>query len=102
MGEPASSNATVCNWIAEFKFSRMSTSDEQCSDRPGIVTNLKMIEKMKDIVLEGRRVKVSEIVEIVDISIERVYMLHENLCIKKLSARSVSRLLIIQFDQERN
>ena len=59
-----------------------------------------MINKIHDIVLNDRRVKLSEIVDIVPISKERVgNILHEHSDMRKLSARWVPRLLTI--DQKR-
>lgn len=59
-----------------------------------------MIAKIHDIVFNDRRVKVSEIVEIVGISDKRVRnILHQHLDMKKVSARWVPRLLTI--DQKR-
>ena len=54
-----------------------------------------MIDKIHDIVLNDRRLKVREISETVNISVGRVWhILHECLGMSKLSARWVPRLLI--------
>lgn len=99
--ENAPSDFMVKYWFAEFKRGRSSTIDEQRSGRPKEVTTPEMIDKIHDIVLADRRVKVREIVEIVNISYERVHnILHEHLDMKKLSAKWVPRLLTI--DQKRN
>ena len=53
-----------------------------------------MIDKIHDIVLNDRRLKVREISETVNISVESVWhILHEYLGMRKLSARRVPRLL---------
>ena len=53
-----------------------------------------MIDKIHDIVLSDRRIKVREIVEAIDISQGTVFsILHEKLGVKKISARWVPRLL---------
>ena len=53
-----------------------------------------MARKVHDMVLEDRRLKVSEIAQVLGISGERAfYILTEELCMKKLSARRVPRLL---------
>ena len=55
-----------------------------------------MINKIRDIVLNDPKVKAREIVKIVSISIERVVnILHTHLCMRKLCAGSMPRLLII-------
>ena len=62
--------------------------------RPKEVTSQEMIDKIHDIVLNDRRLKVREISETVKISVGRVrYILHECLSIRKLSARWVPRFL---------
>lgn len=100
-GESAPSKGMVEKWIAEFKCGRASTSDAERSGRPKEVTTEEMIEKIHDIVLNDRKVKLSEIVDIVNISKERVgNILHEHLLMKKLAARWVPRSLTI--DQKRN
>ena len=63
--------------------------------------NLSVIEKIHRIVLNDRRIKVRELVEIVGISHVRVLNItYQQLEMKKLSARWVSRLLTI--DQKTN
>ena len=54
------------------------------------VTSQEMIDKIHDIVLNDRRLKVREIYETVNISVGHVwYILHECLGMRKLSARWV-------------
>ena len=58
------------------------------------MTFQEMIDKIHDIVLNDRRLKVHEISETVNISVGRVWhILHECLGMRKLSARWVPRLL---------
>ena len=57
-------------------------------------------EKVHQVVLDNRRVKVREITKVVNISKERVYhILYQHLGIRKFSARWVPRLLTV--DQKR-
>ena len=61
-----------------------------------------MIDKIYDIVLNDRRLKVREISETVKFSVERVWhILHECLGMRKLSARWVSRLLTANYKRVR-
>ena len=64
------------------------------------MTAREIINNIHDIVLNDPKVKVREIAKIVSISTERVFnTLHTHLCMKKLCARWVPRLLAI--DQKR-
>lgn len=99
-GDSAPSHGMVHKWFTEFRCGRTNTTDAERSGRPAEITTEEMINKIHDIVLEDRRVKISEIAKKVNISNERVFnILHEHLGMKKLSARWVPRLLTV--DQKR-
>ena len=86
--------ATVYNWVNEFKRGRTSTKDEHRSGCPVEVITPEMIDKIHDMVLSDRRIKVREIVEATGISQGTVFsVLHEKLGVEKISARWVPRLL---------
>lgn len=90
------SYSMVKQWVSEFKKGRTSTSDEPRSGRPVEVTTPEMIDKIHKIVVEDRRLKVSEIAETTRMSTERVRnILHEHLNMEKLCARWVPRLLTV-------
>ena len=55
--------ATVYNWINEFKRGLTSTKVEHRSKLPVEVTTPEMIDKIQDMVLSDRRIKVRKIVE---------------------------------------
>ena len=100
LGESALSHAAVKNWVAEFKRGRTSVHDEYRSGRPKSVTTPEMISKVHEMILQNRRLKLSEIANSVSISKERIHhILSEKLHMKKLSARWVPRLLTL--DQKR-
>ena len=87
-------------WFTEFRCGRISTSDAECPGCPKEETSQEMIDKIHDIVLNDRELKVREINETVNISVARVWhILHECLGMRKLSARWVPRLLTA--DQKR-
>ena len=81
---------TVYNWVNEFKRDRTSTCDAcvSRSGRPIEAATPEIIDKIHDIVLTDRQVKVRELVEATGISHgTMISILHEQLGMKKLSAR---------------
>jgi len=88
------------NGAADFKRGRTSLEDDSREGRLKSATIPEIIEKVHDMVLDDRRMKVREIAGSIGISKERVgYILHEELGMKKLCARWVPRLLTA--DQKR-
>jgi len=59
--------ATVYNWMNEFKCGRTFTCDASRSGCPIEAITLEIIDKVHDIVLIDRRMKVRELVEATDI-----------------------------------
>lgn len=93
-GVSAPAFATVYNWVNEFKRGRKSTKDEHRSGRPIEVSTPETIDKIHDMVLNDRRIKLREIVEVTGVSKGTVIsILHEKLDMRKISARWVPRLL---------
>lgn len=85
--------ATVYNWVNEFKRGRSSTKDEHRSGRPVEVSTPEIIDKIHDLILSDRRIKVRELVEATGISQGTVVsILHEKLSVKKFR-RDMPRLL---------
>lgn len=100
-GDSAPSIRTVYKWFQNFRSGHMGTNDAERSGRPVEVTASEIIDKIHDMVMDDRRVKVREIASAVGISNERVHnILHQHLDMKKLSARWVPRLLTL--NQKRN
>ena len=90
----------VQKWFPNFRCGRTSTETIPSLGHPNEITTPEIINKIHDIVLNDWKVKVREIYEIVSISTEHVAnIFHRHLCIRKLCARRVSRLFII--DQKR-
>jgi len=82
--------------LDEFKRDRTSTCDASCSGCPIEAAVPEIIDKVHDIVLTDRQMKVRELVETTGISHGTVIsILHEQLGMKKLSARWVPRLLTV-------
>lgn len=100
-GGSAPSISMVKKWFTEFRCGRTSTSDAQCSGCSKEVITPEIIDKIHEIILDDRRMKVRELAHAVGISTERVHhILHEYLDTRKLSARWVPRLLTL--DHKRN
>ena len=92
--EYAPSHAMVHNSFTVFRSGRISTSDDERTDRPKEVSSQEIIGKIHGILLNDRRLKVREIAETVNISVGCIWHIsHECLGMRKLSARCVSRLL---------
>ena len=99
-GDSAPSFTTVKFWAAEFKRGRTNLGDDERSGRPKTATTDDNIAQVHQMVLDDRRIKVREIAEAMNMSKERVcHILHEELGMRKLSARWVPRLLTL--DQKR-
>ena len=91
--------ATVYNWVNEFKHGSTSTCDASRDVQLKLLPEI--IDKVHDIVLTDRRVKVRELVEVTNISHGTVIsILHEQLSMKKLSARWVPRLLTVDHKRD--
>ncbi|GBP09183.1 Putative uncharacterized protein FLJ37770 [Eumeta japonica] len=91
----------VKKWFTEFRCGRTSTSDAERSGRPKEVITPEIVDKIHEMILDDRRMKVRELAHAVGISTERVHHIsHEYLDMRKLSARWVPRLLTL--DHKRN
>lgn len=94
LGELAPSYSMVKKWTALFKQGRQSVQDDPRSGRPSTAVTPENVDKIHDMVLADRRVKIREIANIMGISTERVYhILTEELGLSKVCARWVPRLL---------
>ncbi|GBM23467.1 hypothetical protein AVEN_181582-1 [Araneus ventricosus] len=77
-GTSAPAFATVYNWLNEFKRGHTSTNDGNLSGRPEEVTSSEKIDKIHDMVLSHRRIKVREIVEATGIKVQRFQFCTKN------------------------
>ncbi|KYN30355.1 hypothetical protein ALC56_15331, partial [Trachymyrmex septentrionalis] len=90
----------VNKWENEFKRDCTSTCDASRLGRPIEAATPEIIDKVHDIVLTDR-VKVRELIEATGISHGTVIsILHEQLGMKKLSARWVPRLLTVDHKRD--
>ena len=70
--ESVPSHGIVYKWFTEFRCGRISTSDAESPGLPKEMSFQEMIDKIHDIVLNDRRLKVRQISETVNISVGRV------------------------------
>ena len=93
-GENSPSYYQVKFWCKQFKWGRESIHDDPKCGRPLEARTEEIINKVEDLVLTDRRVKVSVISREIGISETSVFkILHEDLGMTKVSARWIPRLL---------
>jgi len=94
LGEHKLSNATVRNWVAEFKRGDFSTCDAPSPGGTKTVTTPEIIDQIHELILVDRRISAKSIAEQLGISRERVgSVIHEDLDMRKLSAKCVTKCL---------
>ncbi|GFV73278.1 mariner transposase [Trichonephila clavipes] len=99
-GESALSFTTFEYWVAELKRGGTSCQEQHRSGQSNKVTTPEMAKKIHKAVLDDRRLKVCELADVVGISKSAVLrILSENLDMRKLCARWVARLLILEQKQ---
>ena len=93
-GRSAPSYNTVKKWAAEFKRGCQSLEDDARQCRPSEAVTPEICQEVEDMVRKNRRIKVCEIAHDLEISVGSVEtILHENLCMAKLTTQWVPRLL---------
>ena len=68
-GPSVPSFSTVTRWFNEFKRGRRSLEDDTRSGRPTTAVNPDLIEAVKQIIMEDRRIKVAHIATMTGISV---------------------------------
>jgi [histone H3]-lysine36 N-dimethyltransferase SETMAR len=100
--EASPSLSTIYNWINDFKRGRTSVASIPSTGRPKTVSTADILQKLEEIVMQDRRLKVSEIAERMDIPKTTIHrMLTDDLNMRKLSARWVPKLLTPSQKQDR-
>jgi len=100
LGENGPSYATVKNWVAQFKRCEFSTCVAPRPGRNKTATTPGIIGQIHELFLEDRRNSTESVAEQLGISRERVgSIIHEDLDIRKLSAKWVPKWLNV--DQKR-
>jgi len=81
-------------WAKQFKWGRESIEDDLRSGRPLEATTPDICEKIEDLILQDRRIKVSELSRLLQISDGSVFkIIHDKLFMSKVSSRWVPRML---------
>ena len=90
LGDSSPSLTTIRKWFNEFQRGNTSTTDAPRSGRPKTATSKEIVEKVRQVVLADRRLKLIEVAKASGISKERAHhILHKVLGMRKLSARWV-------------
>ena len=101
-GNSACSQRTIYRWIDHFKNGRETLQDDLRSGRPNTSTNGLLIQLVKEMILQDRRVTVREISSQLSISVGSTEeIIHDYLGLNKISARWVPRLLTMVHKQNR-
>ena len=102
LGKDAPTIRTVYRWANHFRFGRVTVKNEKPSGRPKTVTDEKAVEDVRSMVMKDRRLTVKFIGETLGISPSRVWSIITNdLCMKKVAARWVPKLLTEEQKKER-
>lgn len=100
--ESSPSQATVYNWVAEFKRGRTHLEDDERSGRPKSASTPENITQIQDIIYEDRRVAVDDIVDTLGISHGSVYhILTDVLGMRKICANWVPHSLTMEQKRDR-
>lgn len=100
--DSAPPKSTIEYWFAEFRRGRTSTDDAERSGRPKEAVIPGIIQQVRRLLLNDRKVKVREIAETIGISKGSVgKILHEHLHMKKLLAIWVPHFLNIDQKEQR-
>jgi len=94
LGENAPSYSVVKSWIAEFKRGRGGTADEPRSVHPNDASTTENIHAVQELLNNDRRLTITHTAETTGISSSTAHqIINEHLCMKKISARWVLRML---------
>ncbi len=75
---------TICPWYADFKYGCTDTNDAKCSGRPNEAVTPENIKQVLKFVMDNHKLKVCEITEIVNISVEVHYNFIQRIGMKKV------------------
>ena len=88
---------TVFNWIQEFNKGRQSIRDQEHPGRPAEVSTEAIMQHVEQIIRNDQHVSIDDVARAVSRSCRTAYnIMHEQLKVRKVCARSVPRQLIVE------
>ena len=93
-GESAMSKTRVYEWYKRFQYGREDVEDDERPGRPSTSTTDENVEKVKEMVMNDRRIIIKEVADDVSISIGSCHDIFSNvLGMKRVAAKFVPKLL---------
>ena len=101
-GESAMSKTRVYEWYKRFQDGREDVEDDERPGRPSTSTTDENVEKVKEMVMNDRRITIREVADDVGISIGSCHEIFSNvLGMKRVAAKFVPKLLNFEQKQRR-
>ena len=101
-GESAMSKKRVYEWYKRFQDGREDVEDDERPGRPSTSTTDENVEKVKEMVMNDRRITIREVADDVGISIVSCHEIFSNvLGMKRVAAKFVPKLLNFEQKQRR-
>ena len=101
-GDDAMGITKIKEWYNQFKDCRTSVESDAHSGRPSTSRNDELIDQVRTLVMQGRRVTVRELVEEVGISTGSVHsILDDDLVMRRVSAKFVPKVVTMEQKQLR-
>lgn len=93
-GDETMSQKNVYKWYKDFKEGRERVDDLERSGRPSTSIDEQHIKKIKELVLENRRLTIRDLADMLAISIGSVQaILKDHLCLRRVKSRLVPKFL---------
>ena len=93
-GDHPPKKTCVCKWLERFIDGREAVENNKGCGRPTTSKNVENVDSVRSLVEEDGRLSVCEIAQAVDISVGSAHsILHEDLGLRKLSARWVPKAI---------
>ena len=101
-GESAMSKTRVHEWYKRFQDGREDVEDDERPGRPSTSTTDENVKKVKEMVMNDRRITIREVADDVSISISSCHESFSNvLGMKRVAAKFVPKLLNFEQKQQR-